>query len=212
MIYEADVALTDYALCLVCAWLAVSTWRRPRRRVGAWATLLFSTVAAGAFFGGTAHGFVQDHASSAFRMLWVVTLLILAVTAWALWGLAARVSLSRSNERRVIAIIAALAVPYVMTIACGIAPFWLALAAYLPAVIALMIALIVDSCRRGIARHAVALLGLSLSLLAAAVQQRFIDVSLLGIGHNAAYHVLQIVAMLAMYQWARQEESHAQQA
>lgn len=209
MIAEADVALTDYALALLCAWCIARTARGPARRVRPWATLLLVSVGLGALIGGTAHGFAPDHAGTAFHWLWSATMLCLGGAGLALAGLAAAIALTPRGERWVISGVALLLIPYAVLVVIFPAPFWWALAAYLPALAAFLGALLFDAFRRQDATHAAGIASVLITVLAALVQSRRIDSGPLN--HNVAYHLLQMGAMLLIPLWTRSEaRSHAQ--
>lgn len=209
MIAEADVALTDYALALLCAWCAARTAHGPARRVRPWATLLLVSVGLGALIGGTAHGFAPDHAGPAFRWLWSATMLCLGGAGLALAGLAAAIALTPRGERMAVVGVALLLIPYAVLVVVFRAPFWWALAAYLPALVAFLGALLIDSLRRRDATHAAGIASVLITVFAALLQSRLIASAPLN--HNVAYHLLQMVAMLLIPLWTHCEARfHAQ--
>ena len=206
---ETAIALTDLVLALICAGCAIATMRGPRRRIRSWATLLLVSVGVGALFGAGAHGLTGERAGPLFHWLWSCTLISIGCAALALYGLAAAILLRPVWEYRVAMLAIILLVPYAIVVVAIRAPFWLAVAAYLPALAAFLIALLVDTGRRRDGVHAAGVASVVMTVVAALVQRELIPSWPLN--HNVAYHLIQMIAMLLIPLWTRMEtRPHAQ--
>ena len=85
LLYEPDVALTDYGLaleCLLFAWL-LSRRRAQNVALRRWFQLFFLALAAAAAAGGTLHGFLGDSSTVGYRALWKATLIAMGAVAFA---------------------------------------------------------------------------------------------------------------------------------
>lgn len=208
MIAEPGTTLSDYALATLCAWAALRTARGPARRIRRWATLLLVCVGIGALVGGTAHGFAPDRESQAFRWLWSATLIAIAGAGVALAGLASAIVLPAGVERIVAGAAGFALVPFAALVCVFPAPFWWALAAYAPALLAFLGALLFDTARRCDATHLAGIGSALITLAAAAVQRRLVAVG--SLDHNVAYHLLQMLAIVLIPVWTRLEaDAHA---
>ena len=80
--HEIDVALSDYAISFFTTIFAVSLLRSPVGNAGArqWLVVLFLSLATGALFGGTAHGFFPDNESFGHDILWLATMIAMGVS------------------------------------------------------------------------------------------------------------------------------------
>jgi hypothetical protein len=184
---EPDVALTDFALALECAilagWIAHSPGITASR--GAWIAFYVATGAAAAL-GGIWHGFftAPGRVSAA---LWVATLLAVGAAAVAAWVIGACAILAPAAARAVIAAAAAVAAAYALVvIGQRGGPFALAVAAYLPATLWLLVAFAQAWRARPTRALGLGLAGV-LATLGAVVVQRT--------GANALYHVVQGIAL-----------------
>jgi hypothetical protein len=87
---QPDVALTDFALALECAILAL---RFPRRRVPDFTQrcgfrMLFAAAGATALVGGFFHGYLLDATSRVQNATWLVIFTAAGVASLACWGIA----------------------------------------------------------------------------------------------------------------------------
>jgi hypothetical protein len=202
---EPDVTLTDYAIALECAILCVlaARWHPANHALRRWWIVLFASIGAGAFFGGTVHGFFLDERTLGHRVLWPATLLALGVTSMAMWFVGATAALQEPRAtwlRR--AAIAAL-VAYASVVIFVDSRFLVAIAMYLPATVFLLVTLCVLYARQRTRALAIGIAGLLLTFAAAAVQQLRIAVHPIYFNHNALYHVIQGVALAMIYVGAR---------
>src|SRR5688500_8542244 len=88
---EPDVTLTDYALALECAVLAVFLGLTPtsRKWLRSAGTAFFVFLGIAAATGGTVHGFCAEMQSPTCKLLWQLTLLFTGLAASSTWILGA---------------------------------------------------------------------------------------------------------------------------
>ena len=195
--HEPATTLTDYVLCLQCAWFAVAIGRRPTRSLlGTAFTVLFASVAMASAAGGTVHGFFAEP-STAREALWSLTLLSIGVTAAAMLVVAVRLGLP-DRPGRVLVAVAAWSV-YAAIVLLVSTSFAVAIAASLPTALLLAVVLLA---RRELAGAGAGLAGVVLALLGAAGQQAGIGLHPRYFDHNAVYHVVQMAALYLLYRCA----------
>ncbi len=202
--YDADSTLTDYALTLLCGSFAIALLRaRSPHPLRGWFALLFATAAVAALLGGTVHGFLPDETGAAHRALWRATLATIGVTAFAGFAAAARLLAGDRIARVAIGAGGLALAGYVLFVASGDRPFSTAIAAYLPAVLFLLVALLV-AWRRHDDRGALWMAaGLGVTLVAAALQQLRVGLHPDYLDHNAVYHLVEAVGFVLMFSGAR---------
>ena len=189
---EPDVALTDYALALECTVFAYLLQRREH-------TLFFGSAAVASLAGGTVHGFFLDARTLGNAVLWRLTLIAIGVTAASAWAIGAKVLFAAPTARRIrMAAAAALAAYCVVTVFIT-QEFRAAVVFYLPAVVFLLVALSVAYARAREQGILVAVAGLGLMFIAAAVQQARIALHPRYFNHNALYHLIQAVALWLLF-------------
>ena len=189
---EPDVALTDYALALECTVFAYLLQRKEH-------ALFFGSAAIASLAGGTVHGFFLDDRTLGNAVLWRITLIAIGVTAASAWAIGARVLFPVPTARRIsIAAAAALAVYCVVTVFIT-QEFRAAVIFYLPAVVFLLVALSVAYARARERGILVAVAGLGLMFIAAAVQQARLALHPRYFNHNALYHLIQAVALWLLF-------------
>ena len=201
---EPDVALTDFALAIECALLALwlprdASAHRPLR---AWFVIFFSAVGVGALLGGITHGLIADQASIAARAMWTATLLAIGVAALACWSIGAHLVFSAVAAKRIVVLAALLFALYAAAVL--VRPwFAVAVAHYAPAGAFLLAAFVLCYFRRRAAHLLSGIAGVVLSFAAAAVQQTEAGLPALNLSHNAVYHVLQGIALALIFLTAR---------
>jgi hypothetical protein len=207
---EPDVTLTDYALAVECAALAVAIGRRPAvdRELRSWFALFFAVTAIAALLGGTVHGFLLDPSSRWRPPAWVATMLAIGVASLAAWNAGTRLLLPRGvgATRASGALRAAgwltLAI-YAAVVLLVTQRFWVAIAFYVPAVIALLAGFEAARRRSPSAALTWGVAGVALVFPAALVQQLRIAPHPVYFNHNALYHLIQGVAFFLIFLGAR---------
>jgi hypothetical protein len=197
---EPDVALTDYLLALECLLFGILLARR-----GAWwslsgwfAVYFFAGTVASAC-GGTVHGFFHDEQSTGYLILWCATLLAIGVATLAAWIIGGKLLFSPAVVRWIVVAAAVQLAAYSLVVLFVNQDFVVAIADNLPAVLFLIVAFLWTYRRE---RHAVLLVaagGLSLTLVAAALQQFQIALDPRYFNHNAVFHVVQAVALVLLF-------------
>jgi uncharacterized protein DUF6962 len=200
---EPDVALTDLGLAIECAVLAAWLhWRAPAGRpLRTWFVVFFAALGIGALLGGIAHGFLPDIRSTIYGIVWSATLLAIGIAALASWAIGARLLFSERAAKRVLVLAGLLFIVYVATVLLLSQSFAVAIAYYVPAAAFLLIAFVVTHLRRPRNYLVAGIAGLVLSFAAAAIQQT--EVGMLGLSHNALYHLVQAAALLLIFAAAR---------
>jgi sugar phosphate permease len=145
------------------------------------------------------HGFFPDVSSAGNRLLWSLTLLAIGVTAAVMLALAAHLALGRARGRRAASLTGALWVAYALVVVSGYREFYVAIAAYLPAMLLLMAALAKRWLQRRTLGVSAGLAGMLLALVGAAGQQAGIGLHPVYFDHNAVYHVVQAFALYLLY-------------
>jgi Family of unknown function (DUF6962) len=199
VISEADVALTDFALTLECGVFAsLLPSAGPETR---WLGRFFAATALASVAGGVVHGFYPE--TTAFsRVLWAATLLAIGAAALCAWAAGAYILAGARVARWLVATAGIAFAAYALIVVRGAEAFVLAIYAYAPAALFLLIAFGVLFGRTR-ARPALAgVVGLALTFVAAWVQQAHVTMRT-GLSHNALYHLIQGAALALIFVCAR---------
>jgi hypothetical protein len=204
-ITEPAVTLTDYALAVECAVFVLLLMRRDAsdQALRFWFVIFFASAAGASLLGGTVHGFFPDVASDGRQILWQATLLAILVTSVAAWNIGAVLLLSPRTATilRLLAIAQLLIFSFVVLFVRH--EFFIAIIAYLPATLFLLMGLVVAYRRRHVSGLRWGIAGLGLTFIAAAVQRLHIAVHPHYFDHNALYHVIQGAALWMIFLAAR---------
>ncbi len=199
------VSLTDFALAIECAALAVLLARHPATDLALrkWFVVFFASVAAASLLGGTMHGFFE-YSTSPFRtVLWTATLLSILVTSFAAWSIASMMQLGRQASQLVRGFALTQLVVLTLVVLFVTQQFLIAIIAYLPATVFLLVAFVLAYRRRRNPALASGIAGLALVFIGAAVQQSGVTVHPIYLDHNTLYHVIQGIALWLIYGAAR---------
>jgi len=202
---ELDVALTDYALVIECALFCTLAlrWQATDRRLRALWVAFFASIGAGSLVGGTVHGFFQAEDSAGHDILWLAALLALGVASTAMWLIGARVQLRDPVATWVQRAAAATLIAYALVVLFVNSRFYVAILMYLPATVFLL-AVMTLAWRRTRSSHlACGIAGLSLTFVAAAVQQLRVAIHPVYFNHNALFHVIQGISLFLLFVSAR---------
>lgn len=202
---EPAVTLTDFALAIECAVFVLLLARGDAsdRALRFWFVVFFASAGSASLLGGIVHGFFPDTASDSRRILWRATLLAILITSLAAWNIGAVLLLAARNATLVrrLAILALVVFSIVVMFIRD--EFFIAIIAYLPATLFLLIGLIAGYRSRRLSALRWGIVGLGLTFLAAAVQRLHIAVHPYYFDHNALYHVIQGAALLMIFIGAR---------
>lgn len=198
---EPAVTLTDYALAIECAVFAVLLLRRdPSDRTQRfWLVVFFASIGGASLLGGTVHGFFPDTASPGHGVLWSATLLAILVTSLATWLIGAVLLLNERGATLVRSLAIAQLAIFSFVVLFVRREFFIAIIAYLPATLFLLIALIAAYRSRRLPALRWGITGLTLTFVAAAIQQLHIGVHPYYFDHNALYHVIQAAALWMIF-------------
>ncbi|HEV7595333.1 MAG TPA: hypothetical protein VGO33_10065 [Gemmatimonadaceae bacterium] len=202
---EPAVTLTDYALAIECVAIVLLLMRGDAgdRTCRFWFVVFFASAAAASLLGGTVHGFFPDTANETRQILWKATLLAILVTSLAGWNIGATILFS-GRGATVVRGLAGVQLVLLALIVLFVRPeFLMAIVAYVPATLFLLIALIAAYRSRRLPPLRWGIIGLGLTFVAAAVQRLHLSVHPYYFNHNALYHVIQGVALWMIFLGAR---------
>jgi hypothetical protein len=199
------VSLTDFALALECSVFAVLLARRPAtdQLLRKWFVVFFASIAAASMLGGITHGFFEYSTSPIRGVLWTATLLSILVTSFATWSIAAVLQLEAPAARWVRGFALAQILVLAIVVLFISREFVIAIVAYLPATVFLLIAFILAYRRGHDPALAWGVAGLALTFAGAAVQQLKVALHPVYLDHNTLYHIIQFVALWMIYLSAR---------
>lgn len=198
---EPDVALTDYGLAIECALFAYLLRRggHAAKPLGASLLLFFSSAGVASLAGGTVHGFFLDGEALGHVVLWRVVLIAIGATALSAWAIGALILFPAPAARRITIAAGAGFAGYAVLALFIAQDFRAAVIFYVPAGIFLLAALSFLYARVRDQRILVAVSGLGLTFIAAAVQQSGIALHPSYFNHNAFYHLIQAVALWLLF-------------
>jgi hypothetical protein len=204
-ITDPAVTLTDYGLAIECA-VIVALLMRPEAgdtTLRAWFVVFFAAAAVASLFGGTVHGFFKAADSGGRAVLWPATLLAILASGLAAWFIAARLELLPRAEDIVRLVATTISIVMALLVLFVTRNFAIAIAGYLPAALFLLYSLIAVYRRHKAPAIGWGIAGLSLTLVAAAVQRLHIVIHPVYLDHNVFYHLLQGAAFGMIYIAAR---------
>ncbi|HWL38656.1 MAG TPA: hypothetical protein VNO75_00285 [Gemmatimonadaceae bacterium] len=199
------VSLTDFALAIECTLFAVLLSRRPASDVvlRKWFVTFFASVAVASLLGGTMHGFFEHSTSPIRTALWTGTLLSILLTSYTAWSIAAVIQLDARFGRMVRWFAAVQMIALALVVLFVTQKFLIAIVAYLPATIFLLVAFILAYRRRRVPALGSGVAGLGLVFVGAAVQQLGLALHPVYLDHNTIYHLIQGVALWLIYRAAK---------
>lgn len=207
---EPDVAMTDYALMILCSFFAWRLWSQSTKSKlvqKLWIAFFFS-IAFASLTGGTVHGFFLDPTTIQSQLLWVTTLLAIGVTASLAWVLVG-VLASGPQAIKPWSLFAGLAfVIYSLIVIFYSQVFAVVILNYLPPMVALL-AVTGSSFLRRKSKHDLSIaVGILLSFVAAGIQQAKLGLHPEYFNHNATYHLIQAIALWLIFRGAKAGLSH----
>ena len=185
---EPATVITDYLLGIVAAWVSIRLFKSAQRPQRFWA-LAFAALAAGAFLGGTWHGFAKS------EFLWKATVLSVGVASF---GMVAG-SASAVMKTLLLPILAALKL-------VAYAGWMLFHDEFIYVVIDTGSALLIVAALHLWKWNGFMLAGVAVSVLAGLVQASGFALHA-HFNHNDLYHVIQIAGVVLLYQGAKRLQS-----
>ncbi|MEE2885169.1 MAG: hypothetical protein VX701_05695 [Chloroflexota bacterium] len=197
---EIDVALTDYALAFECSVFAFVLVRNKCKDqpLSTWFALLFSSVGLASIIGGTIHGFIHEDTLS-HTIFWRATIVSIGISALSAWSIGAKILLGDLGQRVVLVVAALNFSIYLGYVVFFNQDFVVAVANYLPAAIFLLVVFAILYKRNPQRLVFLALAGVILTFVAAAIQQMGIGVHAKYFNHNALYHVVQAIGLYLIF-------------
>ncbi len=202
---EPAVTLTDYALAVESAVFVIALSRLDARdkELCFWFVVFFASIGAASILGGTVHGFFLPASSQGRRILWPATLLAILMTSLAAWNIGAVLQLPERTAVLVRRLAIAQLVIFSLVVLFVTSKFYVGIIAYLPSTLFLLFTFITAYRRRADAGVRWGVVGLALTLVAAAVQQLHVGIHPIYFDHNALYHVIQGAALGMIFVAAR---------
>jgi hypothetical protein len=202
---EPAVALTDLALAVECAAFVTLLMRGNAgdRTLHFWFVVFFASAGLASLLGGAVHGFFPDKASDGRRFLWQATLLAILTTSVAAWNIGAILLLTAKQATMVQRLAILQLVIFSLVVMFVRDEFFIAVIAYLPATLFLLIGLLAGYRTRRLPGLRWGIAGLGVTLLAAAVQRLNIGLHPHYFDHNALYHVIQGAGLWMIFLGAR---------
>ncbi|HMG60270.1 MAG TPA: hypothetical protein VK583_11105 [Burkholderiales bacterium] len=204
VVSEIIVALTDYGLTLECALFAVMLltinggWEEIRGFFG----IFFLSLAATSLTGGTYHLFFSASSSAPADVLWKTTVIALGAVAFAAWSIGACLLLVQSVKGLVVKAALVEFLGYSAYVVAIDDHFWVAIANYLPSVIFLGAAFTISYRRLSAPPILIGLLGLGVTVAAAAIQRFGLSLHPTYFNHNATYHLVQAIGLFMIFRAA----------
>jgi len=204
VVSEIIVGLTDYGLTLECALFAVMllTIKGGRREIRGFFVIFFLSLAMTSLTGGTYHLFFSASSSMPADVLWKATVLALGAVAFAAWSIGACLLLAQSVKGLVVKAALVEFLVYSAYVVAVDDHFWVAIANYLPSVIFLGAAFAVRFRRLSATPILIGLLGLGVTVAAAAIQRSGLSLHPTYFNHNATYHLVQAIGLFMIFRAA----------
>ena len=200
---EIDVALTDYGLTILFFFVACLLIRNHDydRVLSTWFSLLFLSIGLASGIGGTVHGFVHED-TLLHSVFWRGAIVCIGVSALSAWMIGAKIMLNGLGQRIICTLAIVNFMMYLAYVLFLNQNFDVAVANYLPSAIFLLF-VFVNVYKQTLHRLAFfALAGLTLTFVAAGIQQLEIGVHARYFSHNALYHVVQAVGLYLIFRGA----------
>jgi hypothetical protein len=194
---EPDVTITDFLLAIEALAFSVLIARSSTTALQRWFVIFFGATALASLAGGLVHGFFSDS-----KVLWRLVLIALGVVSAAGWAIGADLLFTDRTARLVATVAWVAFVPYAFVVIVVTDTFLAAVVNYLPSTLFLIVAFFAAYRAQPNRPLLAGLVGLVLTLVAAAIQQSQIALHP-RFNHNALYHLLQGIALLLIFDAAR---------
>lgn len=200
--------LTDFVLALMSAVFALMLWKGSKGQL--W-TFMFVSLSVASFAGGITHTFYDEAGTLEHLFWWDATLLALgtasiflfsmAVGVWT-WRPEAEESPNFPLEGKRLAAACTVFAVYAVYVLSGLRSFLTAIIMYLPASIFLFAAIIKQSAAKEIEFKSTSIcgiLGMTLTFIAAGMQQAKVEIPALMLSYNALYHIVQAIGLFLLF-------------
>jgi hypothetical protein len=203
--YEPDVTLTDYLIAVECLAIAGLLINARLANVAARRALigLFASLGLAGVLGGTSHGFFPEGEGFASSVIWAGTLLAIGTAAWSGWAVFAWTSFEPGPARVISGAAGLIFCLYAFYIVAIDQAYLVAILHYAPASLALLVVFFIRAVQSRALLAWTGFCGVLLTFVAAGVQQAGLALHPLYFNHNAAYHMIQFIALFLFYKGAR---------
>lgn len=200
-IQEPMTLATDYMLAALGVYWGVDLLRRGGKPARLWAYAFFA-MAAGAFFGGTAHGFVEWFDASQHAVIWKATTYSIGLASFFLLT-ATGAGVLPCKVSRVVMVVAALKLAVYLWWMSTHDEFVYVISDYGPSMLAVLACHLWAWRRRGVEWAKWIVLGVLVSFAGAGVQMSGFALHH-HFNHNDLYHVIQMVGLWLFWRGARE--------
>lgn len=210
-IHDPDVVYTDLGLAALGAYLAWRLWKARRSGFLARAGfVILAGLASAALWGAIFHAFFPANSTTrAGFIAWIPVSLSIVVVATTLLSLALRMLTSRLSPAVRKPLVAMYALSFAFVVLFVDESYGTIVRFYGPTLVLFLLAAIVQALRGGGSAWWMLALSLSLSIVAALMQQAEWSIHPVYFDHNAVYHVVQGVAIVFLYLGFRRVAAHA---
>lgn len=198
MIYELDVALTDFLLFIECVIFATLFYKQKTAQTVLRRLLivLFSSLAASSLLGAFFHAFFPAKAEEfGGFIMWIAIATAIAVTSATLWCISALVSRGQKFLRIILPFAAFYLVAFIATIVFVNYQFITIILFYAPPMAVLGVIALIKAVSNRSRQWAILFGGIALSFVAAAVQALHISIHPVYFNYNSLYHLIQAVSL-----------------
>ncbi len=200
LVTEPDVALTDYALCLLGLFFAytIAKTRTKSPHLKRALIAFFLTMSAASFLGGTVHGFFATKGTISNTILWTITMVNMGFVAFSVWLIAAEI-IPKASRKAFVVFASTTLIFYEVIVLSVLRTFIVAIIFMTLASIVLLTGFVL---RYWLERRMLWLYGIGgllLTFVASGVQQLKISVHPVYFNHNALYHLIQAFALVTLF-------------
>jgi hypothetical protein len=200
-IHEPDVVFTDLGLAILAAYFGRRLWKTsPSGTPSRTGAVLMAGLASAAFWGAVFHAFFpEDTATTAGYIAWMPVAFSILAAAATMLHLSLSILAPQLPLRRHRLIVVMYAAAFAVVVLLVDESFSSIVHFYVPALILLLIAAGRQATRQRGPGWKLIASGLFLSGIAASLQQAEVAIHPVYFDHNALYHVVQSVALVALY-------------
>lgn len=194
-ILDADVVLSDYALCVLSLFLSQKLFSRNQKIEG----LFFFFSALASFVGGTYHGFFPDKTGTPLgKTLWLFTLLSVALSANCIWFFLMKRTLPQVEKRVKEGVYLATSL-FILHALLRDHRFMWAIVYYAVPILSLGVFLIRENLRSPSPQAKTGLAAIGTLLGASVLQQLKVGIHPKYFDHNALYHLISFGSLILLY-------------
>jgi hypothetical protein len=198
--HEIDVTVTDYILALECLVFSYLFYKNRASIIHKYFAYFFISLSLAAFIGGTVHGFFPNENSIYYKILWKITLMLIGVTSLVACLIASKLKSLQVKSNLVYS--ASTIYVFIVTFICD--QFYIAIIAYLPSILFLLISFITLYKNTKLKSVLKAIISILLTVIASIIQQLKIAIHPIYFNHNSLYHLIEFIALLMLFKSVKQ--------